>query len=290
MHESCVTQVPNDATVELDGSVTLNGRRVRPPVPCAYPALNRYGQAMPPTVPVSQSPTAWVAASWQQWGPLNVSNSREFTRLDSGTFRVPNDPTNRSGVVLYFFPSLQGQTIDGSRGVIVQPVLQWGHTPFFPSSGFSWTYTPWIYDDATPNKGFSTFQLHVREDDQLYGQMILKQVDSAGNRLWQVLAQNLSNGEWSRFNRWLPAIQLRVANSAALEIANFNQCEDLPSNGLIEFGAPRLFTGAAGTTQQVTSTGTWGSCPTNCHPPDGSVCHFGNLVESTGATTLLFWH
>jgi hypothetical protein len=131
---------------------------------------NRAGH--PPDIGIG---TNWITAAWlQNTTPTPIS-------LFSSTLIVPQQPTNQSNQLIYFFNA--GQPADSS--FILQPVLQWGSTASFDNSpngsGPFWTIATWlVYSGANNGSGHVSQHIPVAPGQKLTGTIKVLQQDSSG--------------------------------------------------------------------------------------------------------------
>ncbi len=161
-HPSCVHTVPNGSTVELDGTVTLDGKLVEKLTPCAYtqypttpgsapiPPYASTSEATSPVKPQAAPRSASSgglhadtesspAGSWWGWTE-NTFQSDYSYGFDEvyANITVPPLPTTPQGI-LYYFNGLTNQDTTTCPG-IMQPELVYSPGPAqqsgWPAAGF----------------------------------------------------------------------------------------------------------------------------------------------------------
>ena len=285
VHQDCIHQVPNGATVDASGNVSAGGQVVATYPACTHPMCFR-GQDQSPCLG-SDPPAAGGWVDWSTAPAINIDGLSEFNELDSGTFQVPAPPLySLDGQLIYMFPSLE--SIVSSE--IVQPVLQWGqycNGSECIGSYYTWTYAAWA---VTSTGAFYSSGISVSESDVLDGQIIL--TSSLHNTFfWTITAKDTTTGQQTSLNAAILAAALNIANSGVLEAYSINSCNDFPDQSWTYFGAPTLVAQAGpGVTNYNQVTPTWTACSfppaSGCGPSgySGPSCNFGASIYQGGVT------
>jgi hypothetical protein len=298
-HQDCVHEIPNGASVDLDGNVTLGGKLVAHFDACTHPITRgkrpdgvdrdkSSGLDNPP------GPSNWIEATW-----TNAPANDEFISSTS-TFKVPAAPSKDNGQIVYLFPSIQG------GGGIVQPVLQYGAfsggtagTGLNGSGGglgsnSAWTYASW---GVTSSNVYHSTGITVNAGDTLESQMVAW---SQSNNFisWEIVATDQTTGgqTWAVVDFADGTSLWNNAQAAVLEAYGITSCSNFPSTGYNEFTYPTL--------SQSTYGSPWSSKQTTLAPNSaiwtalyytnglssgyaGPACNFDDFVATTSNGTTL---
>lgn len=205
VHKSCVLEVPENAVVNDDRSVTVNGRIIKRHRPCKYP-VKKFGS--PPAV------NGWVASS-SAWAPTNQWGFNWFNKVE-GSWIVPQNPATPNGQLLYLFNGLQ----PANAGFIIQPVLQWGSSP--AGGGSFWAMCNWqVFSD---NTFFRSRLRGVWAGDTIRGSMDATACNAANGCNWRTRFG--VNNVWDSRDvlQSSTAATLQWVALAALEVYNVTSC------------------------------------------------------------------
>ncbi len=204
-HQDCVHEIPNGASVDLDGNVTLGGKLVAHFDACTHPITRgkrpdgvdrdkSSGLDNPP------GPSNWIEATW-----TNAPANDEFISSTS-TFKVPAAPSKDNGQIVYLFPSIQG------GGGIVQP---------------AWTYASW---GVTSSNVYHSTGITVNAGDTLESQMVAW---SQSNNFisWEIVATDQTTGgqTWAVVDFADGTSLWNNAQAAVLEAYGLTSCSNFPS-------------------------------------------------------------
>jgi hypothetical protein len=298
-HQDCVHEIPNGASVDVDGNVTLGGKLVAHYEACGHPitlgrradGIDRGKSAELSTPP---GPSNWIEATW-----TNAPANDEFVSSTS-TFTVPAAPSKDHGQIVYLFPSIQG------GGGIVQPVLQYGAygggtagTGLNGAGGSlgsnsAWTYAAW---GVTSSNVYHSTGITVNAGDTLESQMVAW---SQSNNFisWEIVATDKTTGgsTWAVVDFADGTSLWNNAQAAVLEAYGITSCSDFPSTGYNEFSYPTLSQSTYGspwTGKQTTlapNSAIWTALSyTNglVSGYTGPACNFSDYVATTANGTTL---
>jgi hypothetical protein len=215
MDSACVHQVPNGASIDGQGNVSVNGNIIAHYDPCTAAQMNIQpaGDVEPPGIY-----HAWIENT--DTTAVELNGLAQFNYLNA-SWKVPQSPSEYSSQLLYFFPSFQDLT---ESQEIIQPVLQFG--PNGSWGGNYWTIACWY---LSPTNTYTSPALTVYPGDSLYGTL---GVYTPGN--WNA---ELDDGTLSHATAITTNVyeKFQTAESGVLEVWNVSDCSQFPPDGSIVF-------------------------------------------------------
>jgi len=285
-HESCVHGVPNGATVQAGGLVTLNGSLVNQFHTCAYPTFHGSEVSATNSVPGFGPGTGgWVENTWAN--ATTIDGVSYFNSLTAGSFVVPPAPaTPNGGQLVYMFPSMQ------SCCTILQPVLQWGTTGAGGAIGSysNYTYAAWtqldgvFYHTATP--------LTPSSGHTLGGSITLITGNGGfgGQNLWLVTALDETADTSAVLYVAINTSELFTnAQGGVLEAYSISTCNEFPGTlgTFTVFGVAAVTQGGPAWNNFNSVTPTWTPGVLNVSPVySGPSCDFDAAYSTSSGTTL----
>jgi hypothetical protein len=211
----CVHPVPDGATVDPTGDVTLNGLFVAHYDPC--PALPIWTRPVPPGTPSSPrlEPST---GGWVEGAQANFSSDNLDWIYSEWT--VPENPIDDNALI-YLFNALEPATQDA----IIQPVLQWG--PGGESGGGNfWGISSWLVNSTN---GYPSPLIQVTAGDIISGSVKITS-QSGSNISWTIVATDVTTGRSTTPYVNSSGGQWTWAYTAILEAYNVTNCSQFPNN------------------------------------------------------------
>lgn len=226
VHRSCVRKLESNERINGDGVVTHGDGTTEKLAQCAFPRLDAHTQRpVGPSTHSSKSPAGTASPTadlpdgqWVEWRWLLANRVGSV----SATFTAPPAPL-QTGALLYLFPGIQGNVQN-----ILQPVLQYGPSPEFPSNegwiAASWYCCPkgWIH--------------HTAAIEVLPGHTITGTITSTCLEVplppkcnWSVLTTDLNSGDSVTLRADCVAGIFQSVVGGALEAYRLNDCSQFPA-------------------------------------------------------------
>ena len=223
VRSDCVHHVPNGASIEMSGDVTLNGVFIAHYDPCPVSSI-RTRPSQPGTAPSGAAPSTAPPPGTGGW----VEGAQRHVSLSSGTnldylvsgWAVPEDPVS-DGALIYLFNGLEPE----GQALILQPVLQWGVGA--AGGGDYWAIASWLVAGST---AYISPLETVSAGDQLVGvNEVTSQSGSPSTLYWKILAQDETSGAYTYITPSTYGYQWTWAYTAILEAYNVTSCAQFPS-------------------------------------------------------------
>jgi len=210
MHPDCVRRVEGDA-VDAEGAQ-----------PCTHAAVQPLDDPWP-------RQHGWVATSWATF-------TDTLPTYVHAKFTVPAAPSETSGQVLFFFPSLAPQ----SHPPIIQPVLQWGASA--AGGGNYWAIASW-YVSAGLSAQYSTLE-RVAPGDTIDGIIAGSNCGSGACTSWTITATDVNSGVSSKLTTTGGKYAYKDVQGAVMEVYDTTACSQYPSNAGITFSSIEVRSGS----------------------------------------------
>jgi hypothetical protein len=228
----CVYEVPQGAQVEENGDVILNGSIVAHYEDCQEAPLRTrpLDHVAPQFVDEPGTGNGWVEAVQEK---VSLKSGDDIDKI-SGTWTVPNDPTDNGGLI-YMFNALEPTT----QNVIIQPVLQYGATSAGGLIGGNyWVIASWLVGKNAYHSPGET----VNPGDTISGTTYIASV-SSGKIQWEIKAKDTTTGAYSNLGAWSTGYTWNWAYSGVLEAYNITTCGDFPASTDTVFKNTEVFHG-----------------------------------------------
>jgi hypothetical protein len=222
-HRSCVIEVGADETVRGDRIERADGTH-RSLAPCAYPAYDRAGRALP----TRPGPEAVAGAEPQANGFVSYVTSTSTGPVNAlvASWTVPPSPRLSADQVVFLFPGLEPLA---TGDIILQPVLAW--------NGFEdgvWTISSWAC--CAKDNGFHSAPITVAPDHLLTGTVVGKDCDATGVcPHWTITTRDDWTGLSTSFASIGTGEPMDWVFGGALEVFGVDTCDELPRRGRLRF-------------------------------------------------------
>jgi hypothetical protein len=212
----CVHPVPNGATVDPTGDVTLNSSLVAHYDPCPVPPI--WTRPVPPGTPSSPrlEPST---GGWIEGAQANFSSDN----LDwiYSEWVVPENPVD-DGATIYLFNALE----PASQDAIIQPVLQWGVSQ--AGGGNFWGISSWLVNSTN---GYPSPLIEVTAGDIISGSVKITS-QSGSDITWAVVTTDVTTGQSTTQGVISNGGQWTWGYTAILEAYNVGSCSQFPNNSI----------------------------------------------------------
>jgi hypothetical protein len=278
---SLVYEVPNGASVESDGRVTLNGDVLAKVDALATP--QGPANATPPT---DHNPAVanWVAYTWAN---VPSGGAGYFNSIDAD-FTVPTPPrssASQDGSIVYLFPSVE------NSDSIVQPVLQYGAGP--AGGGDYWGVANWLcYAAGSGTPCPHSTLMRVNPGDHITTSTTMTGL-STTSQTWVVTATDVTTGTQVTTTFNPDTNPFTSAQSGVLEAYGLQNCEDYPDTSEMSFFNVSVTKAGSSWSDYVAVTPTWTantiSAASEAAQGYPSTCGFNAWVSPTGPGAGLAW-
>jgi hypothetical protein len=226
-HQSCVRTLAKGERLLRDGRLQHADGSIEPVAPvCEYPRYPPAGSLGGPAAAVAPQINGWLENANTTTG----SPTESYAAL-LATWRVPPDPSEQDGQVLFFFPGLEDA--DDYQTSILQPVLEW-------ASG-QWSIASW--NCCLSGITVASTPVTVHSGDMIYGSITSTcPPGTLSCPTWNVLSLDLFTGESTTL--WDTPSDGQVFNWAfggVLEAYYVASCADFPPEHRLVFNHVTLF-------------------------------------------------
>ncbi|HLY19612.1 MAG TPA: hypothetical protein VKR61_20435 [Bryobacteraceae bacterium] len=228
----CVHEIPNGAQVEENGDITLEGSIVAHYDACSEAPIRTrpLHQVAPQFGDAPGTGNGWVEAVQEE---VSLGSGDNIDKI-SGTWTVPNTPTDNGGLI-YIFNALEPTT----ENLIIQPVLQYGATSAGGNIGGNyWVIASWMVGSSALHSPGE----RVNPGDTISGNTYVTSV-SSGKTNWIIKSKDTITGAWSNLKVWTSGYTWNWAFAGVLEAYNITTCLDFPSSGETQFKNTKVYHG-----------------------------------------------
>jgi len=235
VHRSCIHDVPAglsmrtmaDGRTELLRGAELTGH-IRP---CPFPKRRSPDASTTPLQVPFVNTGDWRTFDYKI--VQTIPNRFRFYDFLQATWTVPSKPAY-TGQTVYFFPSLMSTNDGNNTQAILQPVLQFGKSPFGDAST-TWGMAPW-YCPLNASQCMTLSLVAVQPGDTIFGwvQTVGGLCNNSGTSCKYEVGFRVNGGPVMSMTV-STGLAMNMASKAALEAYNIGACSQFPPDGSTTF-------------------------------------------------------